>query len=328
MFEQRARLMSVALQLGETGELVHRPGEVLRVPRSLERRTRRLELAPCAVDVSFTEHHVAAREVRSSAFRLQSQGAVRILRALQRRGRVVDPSRREVLAHDVHVHLSGALGIGGPRLEELELSSRLGGLRHQPGIDVRIDEARVDARDCVGIAETRSLDLVEEALEQEDRVPHIAERAETDRLPVDGVDAGGRWLVAEELLGTLVTLERLVGASAALEPQPTQLLGLCLDAGQAVAAGVATDVLERAFGLLEAAVGDGDARLVQTHPKRGLEAGRPPRDQLVRVDSELRREVLERFTRRPSPPGLDGADVRVRVAGLPDLALRKAARLA
>ncbi len=116
---------------------------------------------------------------------------------------------------------------------------------------------------------------------------------EANGLALDRVDPRGWRLVPQQILGALVVLEGLIRQPAPLQPQALDLLDPGLEHRECVPLCVPCDVAKARLGLVEAAVGDLDPRLLKPELEPSLQAGRAARDQLVHVHAELGREVLE-----------------------------------
>ena len=167
----------------------------------------------------------------------------------------------------MHVHHREAVRVLHAGDEALELRGRLRRLPVQAGLEVGVEEPGVHPRERVGIAEPGPLDLPEEAFEEVDRVPHIAEGREAPRLPVDGVHPCGRGLASHGLLGPPVPLEDPFRLAAPLEQQPPSLLGPGFDPPEAAPPGLPRDLPERRLGLTVASLGQRDVGLPEPELK-------------------------------------------------------------
>jgi len=151
VLQQGRRVGGSALEPRDARELVQRAREVLGVLRPLEDGPGLVALEPRLLERSLARQDEAAREVRAAELGHEAELVVGVLGALKRCGGVVDPSGREVLACHVHVHLGDPRGLLNPRREAFELGRRRRRLLEQPGVQVGVHEAGVDARQRVGL---------------------------------------------------------------------------------------------------------------------------------------------------------------------------------
>ena len=306
--------------------LVQRPDQVRLVRRVLEDLDRVVELGSSAGEISLPAGHVPEREVRAGCLGLEVPVPVHLVRATEGALRVDDPPLVEEEPGHVHVHLGDAERVGEMRGERHELGSRFRRLVGDAGFQVREDERGVEASERVGIAELLSLQTVEEALEEEDRVPHVTQRFEAPRLARDRVDPLGGGFVLEQILRILVMRERLFRLRSTLVPQGEALFRLRSDPGEVEPLGVLRDRSEQLLGFVRRPTRQRHHRLLEAELEPRFQIGRSAREELVGGHAEPHGEVLDRLSGRRSAPGFDRAHVRVAVLGVGELLLRHPAR--
>jgi hypothetical protein len=116
-------------------------------------------------------------------------------------------------------------------------------------------------------------------------------------------------------------LKRLLGLLAALEQQSPGILGLGLDPRKAVPFGLPSDRAESLVGPVESSRRQVDPGLQQPGVEPGLQVRRLAGEELVDVDVQLGREVLQGLARWVPSARLDGAHIGVGVLGLRQLSL-------
>jgi hypothetical protein len=116
-------------------------------------------------------------------------------------------------------------------------------------------------------------------------------------------------------------LKRLLGLLAALEQQAPGILGLGLDPRKAVPLGLPSDRAENLVGPVESSRRQVDPGLQQPGAEPGLQVRRLAGEELVDVDVQLGREMLQGLPRWVPSACFDGAHIGMRVLGLRQLSL-------